>query len=115
MATSNLSQNRATQRLLKHRAAVATLARQAARKAVKRQLQAQGIKPYSLSVKEIRALADDYLAQHREQLVAEAKQIIATSPLFERWRWPVANISSDAPNQTEPNSMGSAVQMSGAK
>jgi hypothetical protein len=92
------------------------LARQAARKAVKRQLKAQGIKPYSLSVKEIRALAgDDYLAQHREQLVAEAKQIIATSPLFERWRWPVANISSDAPNQTEPNSMGSAVQMSGAK
>jgi hypothetical protein len=40
---------------------------------VKRQLQAQGTKPYSLSVKEIRALADEYLAQHREQLVAEAK------------------------------------------
>jgi DNA invertase Pin-like site-specific DNA recombinase len=50
---------------------------QAAIKAVKRQLQAQGIKPYSLCVKEIRALAD-------ERLVADAKQIIATSPLFER-------------------------------
>jgi hypothetical protein len=34
-------------------------------------------------VKEIRALADDYLAQYREQLVAEAKQMIrgATPPL----------------------------------
>jgi hypothetical protein len=33
-------------------------------------------------VKEIRALADDYLAQYREQLVAEAKQMIrgATPP-----------------------------------
>jgi hypothetical protein len=62
---------------------------------VKRQLQAHGIKPYSLCVKEIRALAD-------ERLVADAKQIIATSPLFERWRLPV-------------ESMASAVQMSGAK
>jgi hypothetical protein len=96
MATTNLSQNRATQRLLKHRLAVATLARQAAVKAVKRQLQAQGIKVHSLSAKDIRALADDYLGQHRERLVAEAKQIVATSPLFERCRWPVANIASDA-------------------
>jgi hypothetical protein len=47
MATTNLSQNRTTQRLLMHRLAVATLARQAARKAVKRQLQADGIKPYT--------------------------------------------------------------------
>jgi hypothetical protein len=73
MATTNLSQNRATQRLLRHRAAVATLARQAAIKAVKRQLQAQGIKLYSLSAKDIRVLADDYLAQHRARLIAEAK------------------------------------------
>jgi DNA invertase Pin-like site-specific DNA recombinase len=44
MVTTNLSQNRATQRLLKNRLAVITLARQAAIKTVKRQLQAQGIK-----------------------------------------------------------------------
>jgi hypothetical protein len=75
---------------------------------VKRQLQAQGIKPYSLCVKEIRALAD-------ERLVADAKQIIATSPLFERWRLPVANIRSDAQTQEPLKSMASAVQMSGAK
>jgi hypothetical protein len=89
MATTNLSQNRATQRLLKHRLAVATLARQAARKAVKHRLRADGIKPHSLSMKEISALADNYLAQHREQLVAEAKRIVATSPLFAQWRLPV--------------------------
>ena len=48
---------------------------------MKRQLQAQGIKLYSLSAKDIRVLANDYLAQHRTKLVAEAKQIIATSPI----------------------------------
>jgi hypothetical protein len=61
MATRSLSPNQVTQRLLKHRHAVAVLAGQAAIKAVKRRLQAQGIKPYSLCVKEIRALADEYL------------------------------------------------------
>ena len=88
MATRSLSPNQITQRLLKHRSAVVTLARQAARKAVKRQLQAQGIKLYSLSMKEISTLADDYLAQHSARLVADAKQIIATSPLFASWRLP---------------------------
>lgn len=96
MATTNLSQNRATQRLLKYRLAVATLARQAAIKAVKRQLQAQGVKLYSLSAKDIRALADVYLAQHREQLVAEAKQIVATSPLFAQWRLAAYPMQADS-------------------
>jgi hypothetical protein len=82
---------------------------------VKRQLQAQGIKPHSLSAKEIRVLADDYLAQHRERFIADARQIIATSPLFERWRWPVANIASNAQSKIEPISTTSTVQMSGAK
>jgi hypothetical protein len=95
--------------------AFATLARQAAVKAVKRQLQAQGIKVPSLSAKDIRALADDYLGQHRERLVAEAKQIVATSPLFERCRWPVANIASDAQTEERPKSITSAVQISCAK
>jgi hypothetical protein len=49
---------------------------------VKRQLQAPGIKLHAPSAKDIRVLADDYLAQHRERLIVEAKQIIATSPLF---------------------------------
>ena len=115
MATTNLSQNRAAQRLLKHRLAVATLARQAAMKAVKRQLQAQGIKLHALSAKDIRVLADDYLAQHRERLIVEAKQIIATSPLFAPWRLPGANINSNAQTENEPKSTSSAVQNSGAQ
>lgn len=114
MATRSLSPNQITQRLLKHRSAVVTLARQAARKAVKRQLQAQGIKLYSLSMKEISTLADDYLAQHSARLVADAKQIIAASPLFASYRVG-AELTTNAQKENEPKSTTSAVQMSGAK
>ena len=114
MATRSLSPKRALEKMQQHRHAVAVLARQAAIKAVKRQLQAQGIKPYSLSIREIRALADDYLAEHRERLVADAKQIIATSPLFASYRVG-AELASDAQSKIEPISITSTVQMSGAK
>jgi uroporphyrinogen-III synthase len=65
---------------------IMTLARQAAIKAVKRRLQAQGLKPQHIPAKEIRALAEEYLQQHRARLMAEAAELIATSPAFERWR-----------------------------
>jgi hypothetical protein len=96
MATNNLSQNRAAQRLAKYRLAVATLARREATKAIKAQLREQGVNLSEVPVRTIRMFADAYFNVHCERLVAEAKQIIATSPLFERWRWPVANIASDA-------------------
>jgi hypothetical protein len=60
--------------------AVNVLARQAAIKATKRQLQAQGFRPSHYSHRELALRADAYLADHREELIADAKQIV------ERWR-----------------------------
>jgi hypothetical protein len=57
-----------------------TLARQAALKAAKRQLQAQGFRPSHFSHRDLALRADAYLADHREKLVADAKEIV------ERWR-----------------------------
>jgi hypothetical protein len=57
-----------------------TLALQAAMKAAKHQLQAQGLRPTHFSHRELVLRAEAYLAAHREELVAEAKQIV------ERWR-----------------------------
>jgi hypothetical protein len=56
-----------------------TLAQQAAIKATKRQLQAQGFKVNRFPHRDIVSRAEVYLAQHREELVAEAKEIV------ERW------------------------------
>jgi len=60
--------------------AVNVLARQAAIKATKRQLLAQGLGPTHLSHRELVIRAEQYLAEHRAELVAEAKQIV------ERWQ-----------------------------
>jgi hypothetical protein len=56
------------------------LARQAAIKAAKRQLQAQGFRVSQFSQRELTLRAEACLAAHREELIAEAKQIV------ERWR-----------------------------
>jgi hypothetical protein len=61
-----------------HRATI-TLARQRAIKATKRQLQAQGLKPTHFSHRDLVIRAEEYLAQHHTELVAEAKQTV------ERW------------------------------
>jgi hypothetical protein len=53
-----------------------TLALQRAMNLTKRQLQAQGLKPTHFSLRELRGRAEQYLTQHREELVAEAKQIV---------------------------------------
>ena len=57
-----------------------TLARQAAMKATKRQLQAQGFKVNRFPHRDIVSRAEAYLAAHREELIAEAREIVA------RWR-----------------------------
>jgi nucleotide-binding universal stress UspA family protein len=54
-----------------------TLARQAALKAAKAKLQAQGLRPTHFSHRELVVRADAYLDQHREELIADAKQIVA--------------------------------------
>jgi hypothetical protein len=56
--------------------ATMTLARQAALKAAKRQLSAQGLRPTHFSHRELVVRADAYLDQHREELIAEATQIV---------------------------------------
>jgi hypothetical protein len=57
--------------------AVNVLARQAALKAAKRQLQAQGLKPTHFSHRDLIIRAEQYLAEHREELIAEAREIVA--------------------------------------
>jgi hypothetical protein len=54
-----------------------TLARQRALKAAKHQLQAQGLRPSQFSHRELTLRAEACLAAHREELIAEAKQIVA--------------------------------------
>jgi hypothetical protein len=51
-----------------------------ARKAVKQELQAQGLKLSHIELRVIVAQAHDYVEQHRETLVVEAKRMIARSP-----------------------------------
>ena len=88
MATRSLSAKQVQERLQRHRSAVAVLAMQSARREVKAQIRAQGLKVAHYSAKEISILAEAHLAQHREQLRAEAEHAIATWPGFARWRLP---------------------------
>jgi len=60
--------------------AVNVLALQRAMNLTKRQLQAQGLKPSHFSHRDLRVRAEAYLAEHREELIAEAKEIV------ERWQ-----------------------------
>jgi len=78
-------------RLAQHRRAVITLAHQSAKKTVQADIHAKGQRIADFSAREITLLAEDYLAQHREQLWAEAEHAIATWPGFARWRLPVSN------------------------
>jgi hypothetical protein len=55
------------------------LARRSAIKATKRQFQAQGLKQRYMAHRIIAAAAKEYLAGHRAELIAEAKEIV------ERW------------------------------
>src|SRR6516164_8236019 len=88
MATRSLSPNRIVQKLREHRQCVIVLARQSARKAIKAQLRAEGLKLSQFSAKDISIRAEAYFDVHRERLIAEAEQIVATSPYFARWRLP---------------------------
>jgi hypothetical protein len=52
------------------------LARQRALKAAKHQLQAQGLRVSQFSHRDLLIRADAYLAEHREELIAEAREIV---------------------------------------
>ena len=75
--------------IAQHRSAVIVLAMQRAKRLVQANIRAKGQRLADFSAMEITLLAEDYLAQHRPELIAEAEEVIATSPGFERWRLPV--------------------------
>jgi hypothetical protein len=62
------------------RHAAYTLALQAALKATKRKLRGHGVKVNQIPMRDLRALAEAYLAQHREALLADASELV------EQWR-----------------------------
>jgi hypothetical protein len=72
--------------VVEHQLAIAVLAMRSARKAVEARLKAQGVKVSSVPPRQINALAQGYLAEHRAFFVAEAKQAIATWSGLARWR-----------------------------
>jgi hypothetical protein len=56
--------------------AVIVLAQRAAIEATKQRLRSQGLKPQHFAYREIVALAEAYLLEHRAELIAEAKAIV---------------------------------------
>jgi hypothetical protein len=60
--------------------AIAVIARRAAIRETKAAMQRQGRKPATIPHREIVAAANVYLRDHREELIAEAKEVV------ERWR-----------------------------
>ena len=106
-------EKRAAERLREHRFAVIHLARYRAKKAVEAELKSKGVRVTLVRPAEIRLLAEDYLAQHRERLCAEAEQAINTSPLFAYLR--CAQLKTNAQSKNEPKSTTSVVQNSCAE
>ncbi len=95
------------------RTAIMVLARQRAKNAVIAQLRAKGLKFGQFSAREVSELADDYFAQHRERLINDAAQVIATSPLFARWR--CAEVINSVQTEDPCNYSEIPVQKSGAE
>src|SRR6516164_1362950 len=114
-ATRSLSPKQIQERIQQHRQAVMMLALMRAKKAIKARLRSQGVRLTLVLPKDVNAQAREYLIEHREQLMAEAEQIIATSPLFVRYRLPCAELLNDPQKQNESKSTTSALQISGAK
>jgi uncharacterized lipoprotein YajG len=67
-ATSSIAQSP----IIRITTAAHVLAQLRARQAVKRQLQAQGLKVTHYSARDISVLANQYLAEHRAELIPEA-------------------------------------------
>jgi hypothetical protein len=113
MATRSLSPKRAAERMQRFQSAVRTIALFKAKKAVQAQIRARGEKISDYSNKEISLLANDHFAQHREELIAKATQVVATFPEFSPFV--CANLETNAQKENEPKSTTSVVQMSGAQ
>jgi ATP-dependent helicase YprA (DUF1998 family) len=98
--------------------AAITLALYRARQAVKDALRRKGEKVSSFPAYEITTMAMAYLAEHRE-LMVEARATVERWTLEgvfgKRAQRAFANIRGDAQTQSEPKSITSAVQNSGAE
>jgi hypothetical protein len=103
-AKQSLSPKRALERLREHRRAVIALAHQRAKRLVQASIRAKGQRLSDFSAREITLLAEDYLAQHREELIAEAENVIATSPYFAEWRIPVFEKITETEHSPNANS-----------
>jgi hypothetical protein len=77
--SKHCAQVRASMSLATH-----TLARQRAMKAAKHQLLAQGFRVSQFSHRDLVIRAEQYLATHREELIAEAREIVL--------RWQAAGV-----------------------
>src|SRR5262245_8667514 len=115
MAKRSLSPKQIQERIQQHRQAVMIIAHRKAKKAIEAKLRAQGVRLTLVLPAVINAQARDYLAEHREELIAEAEKAIATWPGFARWRLPFSDFLSDAQTETRPKSTASTLQISGAK
>jgi hypothetical protein len=108
MATRSLSPKRIQEKIQRHRHAVMVLAHQSAQRAIKARLRGQGVRLTDVTAKDISIQARAWFDVHRDELIAEAEQVIATSPRF-------AYLSYNAQTENEPKSITSAVQISGAQ
>jgi hypothetical protein len=107
-AVRSLSPKRIAERAQLHRQAVIQFARLAAKRAVQEALRAQGVRVSLFPHAELIRQAGEYLANHPElyrQALERANRLGYVS----------ANVLTNAQTQTQPNSMGSALQISGAK
>jgi hypothetical protein len=77
-------------------AAVMILARRGAFKIAEQQLRDRGLKPQRMARKEIVALADEYLAERRAQLIAEAAERVARLQAEGFFGKPRANLKTSA-------------------
>jgi hypothetical protein len=107
-AVRSLSPKRIAERTQLHRQAVMVLARLAAKRAVQEALRAQGVRVSLFPHAELMRQAGEYLANHPElyQLALERARKLG---------YVGANLKTNAQKQSEPISMGSVVQITGAQ
>ena len=113
MATRSLSPKRAAERMQRFQHAVRVIALLRAKKAVQAQIRARGERISDYPCREMSMLAEAHLAQYRDELINKAMAVVATFPEFSPYV--CANLETSAQSESEPKSITSAVQISGAK
>jgi hypothetical protein len=92
-------------------------ARKQVKEDIKRRYGSSKLREYSAA--QINTMAQMWIEMHRDELIAEAKAMIAKSPaltkMYEKEQRQRAKLLTNAQSKIEPISNTSAVQMSGAK